>query len=50
MKLMDVDVTLLERKMEKLEKQQTIANEKEKFYLTQISLLNKQIQQLQEAT
>lgn len=36
--------------MDKLEKQQDTANEKENFHLKQINLLNKYIQQFQEAT
>lgn len=39
--LMDIDVTMMERMIDKLEKQQATTIEKEKFHFTQINLLNR---------
>lgn len=48
MTLMNVDATMLEKKVDKLEKLQAIALEKEQFHLTQINILKRKIQKLQQ--
>lgn len=46
--LMDTNVTMLEKKVDKMEKLQAMTIEKEQFHVTQINILNRKIQQLQE--